>query len=50
MFLNNHEDGVCLVAYQAKRNKKPVMLLSSTHTENSFATDECKKTSHDFGL
>ena len=44
MFLNNHEDGVCLVAHQAKRNKKPVMLLNSTHIENSVVTDECKKT------
>ena len=46
MFLYNHEDAVCLhclVAYQAKRNKKSVMLLSSTHTENSVTTDECKK-------
>ena len=43
VFLYNHEDGVCLVAYQAKRNKKKtVMLLSSTHTENSVTTDECK--------
>ena len=25
-FLYNHDDGVCLVAYQAKRNKKPVVL------------------------
>ena len=43
MFLYNHEDGVCLVAYQAKRNKKPVMLLSSAHTEKSVTTDERKK-------
>ena len=34
---------MCLVAHQAKRNKKPVMLLSSTHTENYATTDECKK-------
>ena len=45
MFLYNHEDGVCLVAYQAKRNKKPVMLLSSTNTENSVITDEYKNLS-----
>ena len=43
MFLYNHEDGECLVAYQVKRNKKLVILLSSTHTENSVTTDECKK-------
>ena len=43
MFLYKHEDGVCLAAYQAKRNKKPIMLLSSTYTENSVTTDECKK-------
>ena len=43
VFLYNHADSVCLVAYQAKRNKKLVMLLSSTHTENSVTTDECKK-------
>ena len=28
---------------QLKEAKKPVMLLSSTHTENSVTTDECKK-------
>ena len=50
MFSYYHEDGVCLVAYQAKRNKKPELLLSSTYTENPVTTDECKKTSHDFGL
>ena len=43
MFFYNHEDGECLVAYQAKRNKKLVMLLSSTHTEKSVTTYECKK-------
>ena len=43
MFLYSHEDGECLVAYQAKRNKKLVILLISTHTENSVTTDECKK-------
>ena len=26
-----------------EETKKPVMLLSSTHTENSFTTDESKK-------
>ena len=42
-FLYNHDDGVCLVAYQTKRNKKPVVLLSSTHTNSSVTADECKK-------
>ena len=42
-FLYNHDDGVWLVAYQAKRNKKPVVLLSSTHKNSSAAADECKK-------
>ena len=31
------------MAYQAKRNKKPVMLISSTHTDPSVANDESKK-------
>ena len=43
MFLYNHDDSVCLVAYQAKRNKKPVVLLSSTHTNSLVTADECKK-------
>ena len=38
-FLYNHDNGVYLVAYQPKKNKKPVMLLSLTHTA-SLATDE----------
>ena len=42
VFWYNHEDGVCLVVYQAEKNKKRVMLLSSTHTENSVTTDEYK--------
>ena len=42
-FVFNHTDGICLVAYQAKRNKNPVMLLSSTHTDQSVANDESKK-------
>ena len=42
-FLYNHDDGVCLVANQAKRSKKPVVLLSSTHTNSSVTADECKK-------
>ena len=43
MFLYNHDDSVCLVAYQAKRNKKPVVLLSSTNTNSLVTADECKK-------
>ena len=43
MYLYNHEDSVCLIVYHAKRNKKPVMLLSSTRTEYSVTPDECKK-------
>ena len=42
-FLYNYDDGVCLVAYQAKRNKNPVVLLSSTHTNSSITADERKK-------
>ena len=42
-FLYNHDDGVCSVAYQVKRNKKPVVLMSSTHTNSSVTADECKK-------
>ena len=42
-FLYNHDDGLCLVAYQAKRNKKSVVLLSSTHTNSLVTADECKK-------
>ena len=38
VFLYNHEGGVCLVAEQTKISKKPVKLLSSTHTENSVNT------------
>ena len=42
-FRYNHDDGVCLIAYQTKRNKKPVVLLSSTHTNSSVTANECKK-------
>ena len=41
-FLYNYDDGVYLVAYQAKKNKKPVMLLILTHT-TSLVTDEESK-------
>ena len=33
-FLFNHVNGICLVAYQAKKNKTPVMLLGSSHQDN----------------
>ena len=33
-FLFNHVNGICLFAYQAKKNKNPVMLLSSSHADN----------------
>ena len=42
-FLFNHMNGICLVAYQAKKNKNPVMLLSSSHADNLVATNETKK-------
>jgi hypothetical protein len=41
-FIFDHEHGICLVAYQAKRNKN-VLLLSSSHTDNRIAHDEMKK-------
>ena len=36
-------NGICLVAYQAKKNKNPVLLLSSSHADNLVATNETKK-------
>ena len=33
---------MCLLAYQAKKNKKPIMLLSS-HIDSFVAVGECKK-------
>ena len=36
-------NGIYLVAYQAKKNKNPVMLLSSTYADNLVATNETKK-------
>ena len=50
MFLYNHEDGVCLVAYQAKRNKKPVMLLSSIVQKILLLLISAKNLSYGFGL
>ena len=44
-FVFNHSDGICLVAYQAKRNKQPGKLLGSTHNEPSVANDETKNLS-----
>ena len=37
-------NGTYLVAYQAKKNKNPVMLLGSTYADNLLATNETKKT------
>ena len=42
-FVYNHQDGICLVAYQAKKNKLPVIMLSSSHFEGVVSTDEAKK-------
>jgi len=42
-FIFNHDDGICLVAYQAKKNKGPVMLLSSSHGDTAVESDETKK-------
>ena len=42
-FLFNYVNGICLVAYQAKKNKNPVLLLSSSHADNLVATNETKK-------
>ena len=41
-FLFNRVNGICLVAYQAKKNKNPVMLLSSSHADVLVATNETK--------
>ena len=41
-FLFNHVNGICLVAYQAKKNKNPAMLLSSCHADNLVAIYEKK--------
>ena len=42
-FFYNHQDGICLVAYQAKKNKLPVIMLSSSHFEGVVSTDEARK-------
>ena len=42
-FVYNHQDGICLVAYQAKKNKLPVIMLSSSHFEGVVSTDEARK-------
>ena len=41
-FLFSHTNGICLVAYQAKKNKNSVMLLSSSHADNLVATNVTK--------
>ena len=47
-FLFNHVNSICLVAYQAKKNKNLIMLLRSCHADNLVAIN--KKTSNDPGL
>ena len=42
-FVYSHQDGICLVAYQAKKNKLPVIMLSSSHFEGVVSTDEARK-------
>ena len=42
-FVFNHRNRICLVAYQAKRNKNPVILLSSSHSDPSVDSGESKK-------
>ena len=42
-FLFNHVNSIRLVAYQAKKNKNPFMLLGSSHADNLIATNETKK-------
>ena len=41
-FLFNHVNGICLFAYQAKKNKYPVMLFSSCHADDLIAISETK--------
>ena len=41
-FVFNHGDRICLVAYQAKRNNNPVILLSSSHSDPSLNSGESK--------
>ena len=41
-FLFNQVNGICLVAYQAKKNENPVMILSSCHADNLVAVNETK--------
>ena len=42
-FVFGHQGGICMVAYQAKRNKNPVILLSSSHSNPSVNSSESKK-------
>ena len=42
-FIYNHQDGICLVAYQTKKNKLPVIMLRSSHFEGVVSTDEARK-------
>ena len=42
-FLFNHVNGILLVAYQAKKNKSPVILLISSHADDLVATNKTNK-------
>ena len=42
-FVYNHQDRICLAAYQAKKNKLTVIMLSSSHFEGVVSTDEARK-------
>ena len=42
-FVFNHGDEICLVAYQAKQNKNPVMMLSFSHSDPSVDNGESKQ-------
>ena len=42
-FVFNHGDEICLVANQAKQNKNPVILLSSSHSDPSVDSGESKQ-------
>ena len=42
-FVFNHGDEICLVANQAKQNKNPVILLSSSHSDPSVDSGKSKQ-------
>ena len=43
MFLYKHEDGVCLIAYQAKRNQKPIIRGGVEDTRLEAKAKDTKK-------